>query len=270
MRNSGADMEQRQDYGMDAGMSLAEERQITVITVCYNSSDTIRKTIESVLRQTYSRIEYIIIDGASKDGTAETARSYQKQFQKKGYAYRIISEPDRGIYDAMNKGIREASGELVGFINAGDWYEKDAAAAAAREYARMPYDYFYADIRLVRSDGSVIVKHSRPDRFPASRHWNHPSSFCRKQLYTELGGFKCEGIHDDFEFFLRVRKNGGRIRILNKVLANFRTGGISSRKDVSMCRKRIRDRYRGYRENGYSPLCLIECIAAEAVKYVIS
>lgn len=250
-------------------MRVAEGRKMTVITVCYNSKDIIRKTIESVLRQTYSRIEYIIVDGGSKDGTVETAQSYRKQFQKKGYAYRIISEPDRGIYDAMNKGIREASGELIGFINAGDWYEKDAAAAAAKEYARMPYDYFYADIRLVRTDGRVIVKHARPDRFPVSRHWNHPTSFCRKQLYEQLGGFKCEGIHDDFEFFLRVRRNGGKIRIKNQVLANFRMGGISSRKDAGMCRKRIRDRYRGYRENGYSPLYLMECIAAEAVKYVM-
>lgn len=242
----------------------------TIITVCFNSEAVIRKTIDSVLAQTYPNIEYLIIDGASGDRTVLIAEEYRERFKAKGYNYTIISEKDAGIYDAMNKGIRTASGELTGFINAGDWYERDAVQTAAREYHRSPYDYFYADICLIRADGSRIVKHSRPDCFPTSRHWNHPASFCTRQLYNELGGFECEGIHDDFEFFLRVRRAGRNIRIVNKVLANFTTGGTSNIKSARMCMKRIKSRYRAYRENGYSPFCLIECVGMEVLKCLVS
>lgn len=242
----------------------------TIITVCYNSEKTISRTIESVLNQTYAKLEYLIIDGASADKTVQAAERYRSQFQKKGIAYRVISEPDNGIYDAMNKGIRHACGTLIGFLNAGDWYERDAVYTAAKEYLYVPYDYFYADVRLMRGNGCVSVKHSKPDRFPSSRHWNHPASFCSKQVYQELGGFQCKGIHDDFEFFLRVRKSKKRLRIVNKVLANFQTGGVSNKKNLNMCRKRIADRYKGYRKNGYSPLCMMECIGMEAAKYIIS
>ena len=179
---------------------------VSIVTICYNSAAVIRKTIESVLAQSYDKIEYLVIDGASKDATVSIAREYESRFLEKGYSYRIISEPDKGIYDAMNKGIRNSSGKLIGLINSGDWYEPDAVSTAAESYQANPYDLFYADINLVRSDGSVMVKHSRYDRFPTSRHWNHPTMFVPRSTYDELGLYRCEGIHDDFEFFLRVRR----------------------------------------------------------------
>lgn len=243
---------------------------ISVVTICYNSEELLGKTIESVLCQTYDKIEYIIIDGASQDNSASIAKEYYTKFKQRGYLYTIISEPDDGIYDAMNKGIEQASGELVGFINAGDWYEREAVSIVAMEYQRCPFDYFYADVNIVRSDGSIIVKHSKSDYFPTSRHWNHPTSFCRKQVYKELGNFKCEGIHDDFEFFLRVRRAKKDIRIVRRILANFQMGGISNRKSLAMCKRRIVDRYRGYRENGYSPFYFFECIGIEIVKYFVN
>lgn len=243
---------------------------ISVVTICYNSADLLGKTIESVLHQTYDKIEYIIIDGASQDDSVSIAKKYYTQFKERGYTYTIISEPDKGIYDAMNKGIEQSSGELIGFINAGDWYEKEAVGTVAMEYWNCPFDYFYADVNIVRANGSIIVKHSKQDYFPTSRHWNHPTNFCRKQVYEEIGGFKCKGIHDDFEFFLRVRKAGKNIRIARKVLANFQMGGISNRKSVEMCKRRIQDRYRGYRENGYSPFYFFECVGIEVVKYFVS
>lgn len=247
-----------------------EARLITVVTVCYNSKDVIEKTIQSVLHQTYKYVEYLIIDGASTDETVSIAEKYEAAFKARGYSFLIISEPDNGIYDAMNKGIKLASGELIGFINAGDWYEKDAVETAAGEYEAEPFDYFYADVNIVRSDGVVIVKHSKLDHFITSRHWNHPSSFCEKKLYEELGCFKCIGIHDDFDFFLRVRRAKKTVRVVNKVLANFRTGGASNEKNFEMCRKRIKDRYQGYRENGYSPLYIAECVGIEMIKYLVN
>ena len=102
---------------------MEENKLVTVITPCFNSEKTIRKTIESVLNQTYHNIEYLIIDGASTDKTVEIAKSYEQAF---GGRMKIYSEPDKGIYDAMNKGIRLAGGELVGIVNSDDYYETDA------------------------------------------------------------------------------------------------------------------------------------------------
>ena len=150
---------------------------VSVITICYNSEAVIRKTIESVLAQTWPEIEYLIIDGASKDNTVAVAREYEERFAARGISYQIFSEPDKGIYDAMNKGIRKASGELIGLINSGDWYEPDAVETAAQAYEREHYDLFYADINLVRENGSILVKHSRMDRFPtleSPHHVCHP------------------------------------------------------------------------------------------------
>lgn len=241
----------------------------TIITVCKNSEAVIEKTIVSVLKQAYSNLEYLIIDGASTDSTVGVAMKYTEAFRKKGCSCRIFSEPDEGIYDAMNKGIQYASGEVIGFLNAGDWYEKDALHTVAKVYAQTGFDYFYADVHLVRADGAVLVKHARLDRFPTSRHWNHPTNFARKDIYMELGGFRCRGIHDDFEFFLRVRRAEKKIVILNKVLADFSAGGISNQKSPALCIKRIRDRFWGYAVNGYSPFYLLECIGIEAAKYII-
>ena len=100
---------------------------VTIITVAYNSEKTIAKTLESVLNQTYSDIEYIIVDGASSDGTVKVAKSFVDKFaEKEGRILKIISEPDKGMYDALNKGAGMASGEIVGQVNADDWYEPDA------------------------------------------------------------------------------------------------------------------------------------------------
>jgi len=243
---------------------------VSLITVCYNSEKTIRHTIESVLKQTYPYVEYIIVDGLSKDNTLQIVHEYEDKFKEKGYLFRIISEKDNGIYDAMNKGIRLATGKLVGIINSDDWYEPIAVETAVNTYEEDPYDMFYADINLIKANGTIMVKHSKHDKFPTSRHWNHPTTFVSKNVYDELGTFRCEGIHDDFDFILRVRKAGKKIVIKNIVLANFRTGGASNDKSLKKCYRRCMDRYRCYKNNKYSPLYFIECVAIEAVKFVLS
>ena len=202
---------------------------VSIITVAYNGAHCIRKAIESVLNQTYPHIEYTIVDGLSTDNTVAVAEEYRQAFADKGYTFRIISEKDNGIYDAMNKGIRMASGELVGMINTDDWYEPIAVETAVNAYKESPYDLFYADIRLIRADGSVIVKHSKLDRFPSSRHWNHPTTFITKKAYDECGLYRNETVYDDYDLILRMRRAGKKICIKNVVLANFRSGGVSNK-----------------------------------------
>lgn len=243
---------------------------VSIITVCYNSAQTVRTAIESVLNQTYPNIEYTIVDGLSTDDTVEIAQSYEEAFRQKGYTFRIVSEKDSGIYDAMNKGIRMASGELVGMINSDDWYEPIAVETAVAAYQEESYDLFYADINLVRSNGTVMVKKSRLDRFPSSRHWNHPTTFITKKAYDEVGLYRCETVYDDFDLILRMRRAGKKVAIKNVVLANFRTGGISNTKSIKKCIGRIKMRYQYYRNNGYSPLYIVECVAMEVAKLILS
>ena len=112
---------------------------VTVLTVAYNAEKTIARSIESVLKQTYGEIEYIIIDGASKDKTVEVARSFQQAFDEApGRSLTIISEPDKGMYDGLNKGAKMAHGQLVGQINADDWYEPDAVETIKPFFSSSP------------------------------------------------------------------------------------------------------------------------------------
>lgn len=243
---------------------------ISIITVCFNSEKTIGKTIESVLAQTCPPLEYIIVDGSSTDGTLAVVNGFSERFADVGIALHIVSEPDKGIYDAMNKGIRMARGELIGIINSDDWYEPIALETAAKAMEEEPYDLFYADINLIRTNGSVIVKRSRLDRFPSSRHWNHPTTFITKQTYDEQGLYRNESVYDDFDLILRLRKAGKKIAIRNVVLANFRTGGVSNEKSLKKCIKRIKARYGFYRRNGYSRLYIFESVAMEIAKFILS
>lgn len=242
---------------------------VSIVTVSFNSETTIRDTIESVLNQNYDRIEYIIVDGCSTDNTVSIAHEYDDRFEEKGYIYRIISEKDNGIYDAMNKGIKLAQGGIIGIINSDDWYEQDAILNAVNTYKQTSYNMFYGDIRIIKKDGTSFVKHSKMDKFPTSRHWNHPTTFITKMTYDELGLYRNEGIHDDFDLILRIRKAGKKIVVRNVVMANFRLGGTSNDKSWTKCKERCNDRYRCYRNNGYSRLYILECVAIEAVKYVL-
>ena len=244
--------------------------RVSIITICFNSEAVIKKTIESVLNQTFTDIEYLIIDGASKDKTVEIAESYKEAFAQKGIDYKIFSEPDKGIYDAMNKGIEKATGELVGLINSGDFYEPEMVETAVKAYDEKPYDIFYADINLIKDNGQIIVKRSKYDKLPTSRHWNHPTLVVRKAYYDEIGTYKCVGIHDDFEFFLRARKKNARITIKNVTLANFMTGGASNKKSFKQCKKRCKDRYKAYRDNGYGIWSWFECVGIEIAKFILS
>ncbi len=245
----------------------------SVITICFNSEAVIARTIESVLNQKTDsdvEIEYLIIDGLSKDKTVEIAESYRSRMEEKGIDYKIFSEKDNGIYDAMNKGISKATGELTGLINSGDTYEPNMIDTAVKAYLEDKYDIFYADINLVKENGSVIIKRSKMDKFPTSRHWNHPTMVVRSDYYREIGAYKCVGIHDDFEFFLRARKKNAKITIKNVVLANFATGGASNQKSFKKCKSRCHDRYVAYRSNGYGIWCLFECVAIEIAKFILS
>ena len=210
--------------------------KLTIVTIAYNSEQEIGRTIESVLAQKQGEVpfslEYLIIDGASGDGTVAVAQGYIPAMEAAGIDY-------------------------------------GCAAAAAAAFAGTGCDLMYGDIRMHRTNGATYVKKARQRRFQTSRDWNHPTMFVRAQLYKQYP-FRCLGIHDDYGFFLQMRRQGRRIVTVDRVLANFSMGGASNRKDIGAARKRIMDRYRYcYRINGYSRLYMIECVAIEAAKMIL-
>ena len=247
--------------------------KLTIITIAYNSGRDIGRTIESVLAQEQEKtpytMEYLIIDGASNDDTVAIAESYAPAMESRGIEYRISSEPDNGIYDATNKGISRATGDIIGILNSGDWYESNAAGTAVDTFASTGCDLMYANIRMHMTDGNTFIKKARLRRFQTSRDWNHPTTFVRAQLYKQHP-FRCLGIHDDYSFFLQMRGQGRNIVTVDKVLADFVMGGASNRKDFKTAGKRIRDRYEYcYRINGYSKWYLIECVLIEMAKMIL-
>ena len=245
-----------------------DDIKISVITVTYNSEATLADTMQSVSEQSYLPYEYIIVDGKSTDGTLLLAESFRGKFEEKGVKLDIISEPDNGIYDAMNKGIDVASGDIIGIINSDDWYEKDALKIVAEEYEKEEFDLFYADIRMIKPDGSSFIKHARDRKYATSRDWNHPTTFITKRTYNRYH-YGTKTIHDDYDLILRLKRDNVKTRVVNKTLADFRMNGVSHSRSISAAIKSIKTKYAIYRNNGYGPGYIFECVIVEMGKLII-
>ncbi|MCR5801704.1 MAG: glycosyltransferase [Lachnospiraceae bacterium] len=247
---------------------LFKDLKFTVITVCLNAEDSIQKTIESVLMQKYSPYEYLIIDGESKDNTVSIAKEYEGDFADKGIRYFVISEKDTGIYNAMNKGIRKATGDFISFLNAGDTYLEDSLIIIRDFYAESPFDMTYGGLNYINPDGSMIVKMSKYDRhWVTSRHWNHPSMFLRSEIYQKYGFDEQYRIYADFHLYTKLRKiKDLRIRVIPKIITNFSANGISTKSSVRCAAERGREKYEIYKNNGYSRLYFFESYLWEIVK----
>lgn len=247
---------------------MTSEPSVSIITVTYNSEATLKRTIESVLAQTMPPKEYLIVDGCSTDSTLSIAESFRGSFDEKGIVYSVISEEDNGIYDAMNKGIRLAMGDIIGMINSDDWYEPCAVETVIRTYNEEPFDLFYADLRMHMPGGGTFIKRAKNRRYATSRDWNHPTTFITKEMYDKYN-YRNDTIHDDYDLILRLKKAGAKIVIRNEVLADFTMNGTSHERNIKKAVDRVRIKYGIYRDNGYSPLYLFECLAEETAKLII-
>lgn len=203
--------------------------KISVITVCYNSEKTIEKTLESMLAQTYANYEYIIVDGASTDRTLDIVNKYREKF---GERLKIISEPDDGIYDAMNKGIRNATGEIVGIINSDDYYESCALEeiVKARFNTRdVDYAIYHGKMNSWAGDNVVDVSVMVPEELD-DHMGPHPSCFVTRKTYEDLGMFDTKFKYvADYDFMLKMYKSG-KVKFIpvDAIVANFTLGGACS------------------------------------------
>lgn len=239
---------------------------VTILTVAYNAEKTISRTIESVLNQTYENIEYIIIDGASVDKTVKVAKNYQKMFNEaSGRSLTIISEPDKGMYDALNKGAKLAHGKLVGQINADDWYESEAVATMVSLYEKEHYDVAWGNIRIKKTRD--MIKHAKIGKLWTTIGWCHPGMFSRKEVLLKYP-YALENMYDDFEFITRIYREGLKIVTIDKVISNFSFGGMSTRKGWREVKKRVDITYSIYRKYGMSKLYYIQRWVIEIIKEI--
>lgn len=241
---------------------------VTILTVSFNSSKTIEKTIRSVFTQTYPNIEYIIIDGASSDNTVQIARSFQKAFDStSGRSLKIVSEPDRGMYDALNKGAKLAHGEIIGQINSDDWYEPDAVQIMSDLYRQKHYDVAWGSMRIQKPTGNMI-KHAKIGRLWTTTGWCHPGMFSKKEILLQYP-YACESMYDDFDFITAVHQDKKNIITIDKVISNFCFGGMSTQKNLREVKKRIHILYKVYRKYGMSRFYWFHRVGIEMAKYFL-
>lgn len=206
--------------------------KVSIITVSYNSASTIKDTIESVASQTYDNIEYIVIDGNSKDKTMDIVTSYSNVIDN------VVSEPDKGIYDAMNKGVQLATGDIVGILNSDDFYETTTVIEDIVEHFKnnKSSDVVFGDVVFVEpNDLKKVVRHYSSKKFKAFKlrfGWMppHPATFIRKSVYDKYSLYKLGyKISADYEMFVRLLMVAKLpFSRINKVIVRMRSGGAST------------------------------------------
>ena len=203
-----------------------QEILVSILTPCYNSIKTIEKTLQCIEKQTYKNIEYIIVDGGSTDGTLELIEQYRSKLPEK---FTLISEKDHGIYDAMNKGIGLASGQLIGIVNSDDWYEDDTIEQVVRHYQGNEYEVVYGMQRTYlngKEKATFIYHHD----FLSDQMITHPTCFVTRAAYKKLGVFDLKyRSAADYDLMLRFYESGKVVFTpIYRVLSNFQLGGMSS------------------------------------------
>lgn len=233
---------------------------VSIITVTYNSRATIADTIRSVASQTYSNIEHVIIDGSSTDDTLEIVRNTPNRISK------IISEPDKGIYDALNKGIINSGGDIIGLIHSDDLLASDIVIEEiCKKFTETSADIVYGDLIYVSNKNKDIIvrywKSSPFDRSLLNKGWMpaHPTMFIRREVYMKYGKFDLQyNISSDYDLILRLmQRRDLKVEYLPIVITKMRMGGASNRNLRNIFLKSLED-YRIMQKNGFSnPLAIL-------------
>jgi glycosyltransferase len=202
--------------------------KISIITISFNAKATIEKTLQSVANQSYKNIEHIIVDGGSKDNTIDICNSYS-------HISKIISEPDKGVYDAFNKGLKLAKGDIIGFLNADDtFYNENSIQEIVAAFNQNNVSIVYGNLDYINEKGKIVRNWiSRPYKQGLVKNaWMpaHPTFYCRKEVYDRLGGYNDSfKIGGDFELCLRfLEVNKVPSYYLDKKLVKMLIGGISN------------------------------------------
>ena len=223
------------------------------------------------MNQTYKKIEYIVIDGASKDNTAKIAKSFVEEFNSTpGRSMKVISEPDKGMYDALNKGAKISHGAIVGQINADDFYEPDAVEFMAELFEKENFDLAWGSLRVLTQKGEKIKRAKCPKNkiFWSTLHWCHPASFSKREILLEYP-YPLINAHDDFDYATHVYLDGKKIITTEKIISNFTFGGRSTQPTVKDAKKRVDEIYGIYKRYKLGKFHYICRVLFETVKYLM-
>lgn len=201
--------------------------KISIITVCYNSAATIEDTLKSVLKQNYNNYEYLIIDGKSTDDTLKIVKRYEKKFKGK---MRVVSEKDKGLYDAMNKGIKLATGDIIGIINSDDVLLGSNVFSSIVENFDENTDILYGDLIYCNESLTLPVRNYISGK-NSSLSWcpAHPTMYIRKSIYEKFGDYKLQyRVAADFDLMVRLNVNRCKFKYLRRYLVLMRMGGTSN------------------------------------------
>ena len=216
--------------------------KLSVITIVWNKKDTIEDAISSVLNQSYKNIEYIVIDGSSTDGTQEIIKNYSQNIS------RFISEPDQGIYDALNKGLSVATGDIISFLHSDDLYAKNSTIYEVLQYFDDDTQGVYSDLVYTNKyDLNKVLRYWKSCNFNPSLLENgwmppHPTLFLRRGVYEKYGYFDTSfKISADYDFMLRILKNNIKVKYFPQVTYKMRVGGESNRSFSNILNKSKED-----------------------------
>ena len=221
--------------------------KISIITVCLNSEKTIEQTIQSVISQNDDNYEYIIIDGESTDRTLDIVNKYKNNIAI------IRSEVDSGVYDAMNKGISIATGDIIGIINSDDWYEPNLFWEKRKSFLESNADVVHGKLNSVHKDGKMETHATNNiEEIRYMMNIYHPTLFVRKEVYEKYGAFRLKyEIAADYDFVLRLYINGVKFFYLDRMFTNYRSGGLSDEYSLK-CAEEVKEISQNYL--AYAPL----------------
>jgi len=216
--------------------------KISIITITYNSAKTLQRALESVLSQNYPDIEHVLVDGASTDGTRELIEAYAAKHPN----VRWISEPDEGIYNAINKGIRMASGDVIGFLHSDDvLYSADSIGQIAAAMTASQADVIYGDLQYCKGD-KVVRRWKSNDFHPSALKFGwmppHPTVYVRREVYEQVGPYdEWFRISADYDMILRIFTAGYKTHYIPEVLVKMNTGGTSNKNSKARLSKTQED-----------------------------
>ena len=204
--------------------SYEDKPLVSIVTVVYNGEKFLEETIQSVISQTYENVEYIIIDGGSTDGTLDIIKRNEDKIDY------WISEKDKGIYDAMNKGIDVASGEIIGLINADDWYEKDTINTVIKNYSGdKNFDIFHGNLNYINKSEKIYKPNfSHRKMLLQGMSLYHPTCFVKRSIYEEEKFDTNYQLVADYKLIFSMMLKGKKFCYIDKVLTNMRAGGVGT------------------------------------------
>jgi len=229
--------------------------KVSIITACLNNADTLESAIQSVCEQDYADIEYIVIDGDSTDGTKALLEKYKSKITV------LISEKDKGIYEALNKGLSKATGDIVGFLHADDFYAgKTSVSKIAKAFETENIDCTYSDLQYVdRDNATKIIRNWKSEPYTDGmflKGWMppHPTFFLKRKWYVQYGNYNPSfSISADYELMLRMlHKHKLKAKYIPEVLVKMRTGGSSNRTLARRIKANMEDR-KAWKINGLRP-----------------